>query len=229
MRRPLGTGRSSVSYCVRSPLAAWLATQAATIGNTPGAGVLDFGCGDRRYESLFTAAGAIYSGFDGPWNPRADLVGEADAVPVGDAAFDVVVCTQVLEHLPDPAATSRELRRIVRPGGRILASTHGTSVYHPNPIDLWRWTQPGLEKLFRDNAAWSSLTISPAQGSAATTAMLVAYFVDLAFKRLRLRLLGVPFVYSLNLAGQALDRALPLLREPIPGSLTATFHVEARV
>jgi hypothetical protein len=57
--------------------------------------------------------------------------------------------------------------------------------------------------------------------------MLVAHFVDLAFKRLRLRLLGVPLVYSLNLAGQALDRAFPLLRPPIAGSLTATFHVGA--
>ena len=59
------------------------------------------------------------------------------------------------------------------------------------------------------SAPWLSLMISPAWGSAATTAMLVAFFVDLAFKRLRLRLFGVPLVYSLNLAGQTLDRALP--------------------
>ena len=201
---------------------------AATIGEMPGATVLDFGCGDRRYERLFTATGTIYRGFDGAWNPRADLVGEADAVPVSDAAYDIVLCTQVLEHLPDPGATIRELRRIVRPGGRILASTHGTYVYHPNPVDLWRWTQPGLEKLFNDNAEWSSLTITAAQGSAATTAMLVAHFVDLAFKRFRLRALATPFVYSLNLAGETLDRVFPTLRQPIPGSLTATFHVDAR-
>jgi hypothetical protein len=85
-----------------------------------------------------------------------------------------------------------------------------------------------LEKLFNDNAEWSRLSVTPAQGSAATTAMLVAYFVDLAFKRLRLRPLAAPLVFSLNVAGETLDRALPLLRQPIPGSLTATFHVDAQ-
>lgn len=109
----------------------------------------------------------------------------------------------------------------------MLASTHGAAVYHPSPLDLWRWTQPGLEKLFIDSADWAALTVVPAQGSAATTAMLVAYFVDLAFKRLHVRSLARPFVFCLNTAGEALDRAIPLLREPIAGSLTATFHVEA--
>jgi SAM-dependent methyltransferase len=189
--------------------------------------VLDFGCGDRRYERLFTSAGATYVGFDGPWNSRADVVGDANAVPVDDATFDIVVCTQVLEHLPDPAAAVQELRRIVRPGGRVLASTHGTFVYHPCPLDLWRWTQPGLEKLFRDNAAWSSLTIAPGQGTAATTAMLLAHLADIAFKRFRLRPLGIPVIVSLNTLGEALDRAFPILRQPIPGSLNATFHLEA--
>ena len=120
----------------------------------------------------------------------------------------------------------RELRRIVRPGGRVLASTHGTYVYHPNPLDLWRWTQPGLERLFLDAGEWTSLRVAPAQGTAATTAMLVAHLLDLAFKRLRLRPLGAPFVWGLNAIGASLDRALPLLREPIPGSLTGTFHVD---
>ena len=40
-------------------------------------------------------------------------------------------------------------------------------------------------------------------------------------------LLGVPFVALLNAGGEALDRAVPLLREPVPGSLNANYHVEA--
>ena len=221
-----GTRRSSASYCVRAPLTSWLASQAALLAGA-GAKVLDFGCGDRRHESLFSGAGADYVGFDGPWNPAADLTGEPDAIPAGDASFDVVVCTQVLEHLPDPAAAIQELRRVVRPGGRVLASTHGAAVYHPNPEDFWRWTQPGLEKLFRDNGEWVSLSVTAGQGTAATTAMLLAYFVDLAFKRIRARPLAVPLIVGLNVAGETIDRLIPVLRKPIPGSLTATFHVEA--
>jgi hypothetical protein len=57
--------------------------------------------------------------------------------------------------------------------------------------------------------------------------MLVAHTIDLLFKRARVRVLGVPFVALLNAGGETLDRAVPLLREPIPGSLNANYHVEA--
>jgi SAM-dependent methyltransferase len=186
--------------------------------------VLDIGCSDRRNETVFTTSGGDYVGCDAAWNPLADVHGWADALPVEDASFDVVVCTYVLEHVSDPASTIRELRRVVRSGGRVLASTHGTAVYHPNPVDLSRRTHAGLEKLFRDNADWSSVSVRPAQGTAATTAMLVAHLVDLSCKRLRVRMLSRPFVSALNALGEAPDRAVPQLREPIsPARCTRPF------
>ena len=57
--------------------------------------------------------------------------------------------------------------------------------------------------------------------------MLVAHGLDLLAKRTGLRFLATPFVVGLNAAGEALDRAVPLLREPVPGSLHANYHVEA--
>jgi hypothetical protein len=57
--------------------------------------------------------------------------------------------------------------------------------------------------------------------------MLIAHLTDLLFKRAGVRVLGTPLVAGLNLAGEALDRAVPLLREPVPGSLSANYHVEA--
>jgi hypothetical protein len=57
--------------------------------------------------------------------------------------------------------------------------------------------------------------------------MLVAHGVDLLAKRAHARFLAVPLVVGLNAAGESLDRAVPLLRETIPGSLNANFHVEA--
>jgi len=138
-----------------------------------------------------------------------------------------VLCLQVLEHVPAPDAAVRELRRVVRPGGRVLASTHGVYPFHPNPEDLWRWTHTGLERLFRDNGSWSSVGVRAGAGTTATVAMLVAHLVDLLFKRARIRAAGLPFVVALNALGETLDRAIPLLREPIPGSLSANYHVEA--
>jgi SAM-dependent methyltransferase len=213
--------RSSVEYAVRQPLVEWLAAQ-----RFDGLRVIDVGCGERPYEPLLARAAEVV-GFDMPGNPRADLHGLIDDIPVEDASFDVVLCIQVLEHVPDPAAAVRELRRIVRPGGRVLLSTHGVYPYHPSPADLWRWTHEGLALLFRQCGSWESVTVRAGAGTAATVAMLVARVVDLLFKRAHVRPVGRPFVTALNAGGEALDRAVPLLREQVPGSLNANFHVEA--
>ena len=217
----LDPSRTSVQYAVRKPLLDWLASQKVT-----GLEVLDVGCGDRPYEQLLVGASRIV-GFDVPGNAHADLHGSIDALPVEDASFDVVLCLQVLEHVPDPAAAVRELRRVVRPGGRVLASTHGVYPYHPNPEDLWRWTNSGLDRLFRENGDWSSVSVHAGAGTAATVAMLAAHLVDLLFKRAGVRAIGRPLVALLNAGGEGLDRAVPLLRQPVPGSLAANYHVEA--
>jgi SAM-dependent methyltransferase len=214
----LAPRKTSVQYAVRRPLVEWLRLHSAG-----GADILDVGCGDRPYAELFPRA----VGFDVPGNPHADLHGSLEAIPVDDASFDLVLCLQVLEHVPDPAAAVRELHRVVRPGGRVLLSTHGVYPFHPNPDDLWRWTHQGLERLFLTNGAWSSVTVRPGAGTAATLAMTNAHLIDLLFKRLHARALATPFVVLLNAGGEALDAAVPLLRSTVPGTLHANYHVEA--
>jgi SAM-dependent methyltransferase len=213
--------RTSVQYAVRRPLREWLRGQ-----DVAGLRVIDVGCGDRPYDALFAGAREVV-GFDVPANAHADVHGSIDAIPVDDGSFDVVLCLQVLEHVPDPAAAVRELRRVVRPGGRVLLTTHGVYPYHPNPEDLWRWTHEGLERLFRTNGAWSSVSVVPGAGTGATTAMLVAHGIDLLAKRAHVRGLAVPLVALLNAAGEAADRAIPELRSTRPGTVHAAYHVEA--
>lgn len=114
-------------------------------GVKAGSRVLEFGCGNCPCEKITLATGATYEGADLPGNELADHdIDTAGRVPVADGTYDVVISSQVLEHVPDPAAHLAEARRLLRPGGRLILSTHGIWVYHPVPEDLWRWTHAGL-------------------------------------------------------------------------------------
>jgi SAM-dependent methyltransferase len=108
--------------------------------------ILDYGCADQPYRGLFDV-GADYVAADLPGNPLATT----EILPDGtlaeeDDSFDVLLSTQVLEHVEDPAVYLAECFRVLRPGGRMLLSTHGIMVLHPDPVDYWRWTCDGLRR-----------------------------------------------------------------------------------
>ena len=224
-RRP---ARSNPTWVVREPLARWLEREAATAAEARGRyRLLDVGCGCKPYLPYVASHASAYVGVDVVENPLADLHGAVEDLPVEDASFDLVLCTQVLEHCDDPERAVRELRRVLAPGGRLLASTHGVQVYHPSPGDFWRWTHTGLERLFREHADWAALSVVPSSGTAATVCMLLGLYLELATKRTPLARLGRAGVAGLNRLGPALDRRSSRLREPGPGTLFANYHVTA--
>jgi SAM-dependent methyltransferase len=115
-----------------------------------GGRVLDYGCADLPYRHFFHA-GADYVGADLAGNPQATLELNPDGtIPSPEHSFDAIMSTQVLEHVTDPALYLGEAFRVLRPGGRMLLSTHGTFVYHPDPDDYWRWTCAGLQRAVRE-------------------------------------------------------------------------------
>jgi SAM-dependent methyltransferase len=106
--------------------------------------VLDYGCGGSPYRQMF--AGEYH---------RADLGGNnldftfgPDArLPADIGGYDCVLSTQVLEHVFDPVTYLSEAFRVLRPGGLLLLTTHGTFEDHACPHDYWRWTADGLSRL----------------------------------------------------------------------------------
>jgi len=217
------------TYAVRAPLVRWLRDQAHdAYGSLGRYRVLDVGCGQKPYESVFAPYADAYVGVDPVDNPRAELKGSVEDLPVEDESFDVVLCNQVLEHCDDPALAVRELRRVTAPGGRVLASTHGVMPYHPSPSDYWRWTHSGLEKLFADNGPWASVTVAPASGTTACIAMILSMNLSLFLRRLRLGFAARPMVWTLNSTAHVVDlRSTRLRASAQPGTLFANLHVVA--
>jgi SAM-dependent methyltransferase len=129
--------------------------------------VLDYGCADAPYRRFF-APEVDYVTADLPGNPDALLEIQPDGtLPCPDDSFDVVLSTQVLEHVRDPEVYLSECFRVLRPGGRMLLSTHGMMVYHPDPVDYWRWTCAGLQQAVLD-AGFEVVRFDGIMGLAAT-------------------------------------------------------------
>lgn len=226
-RNPSAT---SATWLVRSSLAEWLQREAVSSYAASGRlRVLDVGCGVKPYYPFFAPYVDSYVGVDVVENPASELLGSVEALPVPDGGFDVVLCTQVLEHCDDPSRAVAELRRVTAPGGRVLASTHGVQVYHPSPQDYWRWTHEGLRRLFAENGDWEALDVRPAGGTASCLAMLLSTFVEIGCRRAHAAGLARAPVWMLNRGGAALDRRVAILREPVPGALFANLHVTAAV
>lgn len=119
----------------------------ARVNSIGPARVLDYGCALRPYRGLF-GSGVTYVGADLKGNALADIVLKPDgSVPEPDHSFDLVLSTQVLEHVSDPAGYLLECFRVLRPGGSLVLTTHGLMYWHPDPHDFWRWTPEGLVKL----------------------------------------------------------------------------------
>jgi len=77
------------------------------------------------------------------------LEGEAEALPFADASFDALTFTYLLRYVEDPAATVRELARVVRPGGRVASLEFGVPPWPPARV-AWRlYTAIGLPTLGR--------------------------------------------------------------------------------
>ncbi len=107
--------------------------------------ILDLGCGRKPYLSYFVHP-QLYIGVDEN-SQLADVIAVAENLPVRSSYFDVVLCTQVLEHVEETKKVLKEIRRVLEVNGRLVLSTHGFWIEEHEPTDYWRWTFQGLRKI----------------------------------------------------------------------------------
>jgi len=80
---------------------------------------------------------------------RPDVLADVVRVPFSDAYANCIICTEVLEHLPNPIACVDEAYRLLKPGGLLIASVPFLYPVHADPFDYQRFTADGLRYLCR--------------------------------------------------------------------------------
>ena len=108
--------------------------------------VLDIGSGGSSYGRFFPNRLSV----DIDPDRKPDVVADAHHLPFKDGEFEVVLSTEMLEHVKDPFQVERELRRVCAPGGTLILSTRFVFPLHDTPHDYWRFTKYGLQQLFRE-------------------------------------------------------------------------------
>ena len=226
--------RSDRHYLVLAPLARQISREVSRLFDPPRRDiqVLDIGCGDKPYLPLVADHADSYVGLDAVPGPYVDDIGTAEDLPYPDESFDLVLCTQVLEHVTEPHQAIAEIHRVLRPGGSALISTHGVFLYHPDPPDgdgdYWRWTHSGLRRQVDAAGSWSEIAIQANGNVVACVAYIAAQYVDEFGRRLPFDALRRLMLRMLNGFAERLDsRFPPHARVPAPGSLSANYLVTA--
>jgi len=164
---------------------------------------LDLGADKSPYRPALESRGLRVETLDVTLDSGADHQGTVESTGLPDASFDVVLCTQVLEHCDDPFQGIREIRRILVPGGRAILSVPHVWFFHPHPKDHWRFTQQGLFRLCRMGGLEPRLMLS--QGGSLLAAAQVMNFLAYGV----LGRAGAPLYAAVNWVGGIADRAAP--------------------
>jgi ubiquinone/menaquinone biosynthesis C-methylase UbiE len=140
LRRHLNVGLSNESTRDN-----WVSTVLKQL--PPGLKLLDAGAGECQYKSHcghLEYVSQDFSQYDGAGNTRGlqtgswdtsaiDIVSDILSIPMPDESFDVVLCTEVLEHLPEPALALKEFSRLLKRGGVLILTAPFCSLTHFAP------------------------------------------------------------------------------------------------
>ncbi len=150
--------------------------------------VVDVGAGECPYRHLVNDEVAEYCGIDSSdaerfgYNNTAVTHFDGEHIPYGTSSIDHFICTEVIEHLPDPQPIITEMHRVLKPGGTGVVTVPWSARFHYIPYDYHRFTPTTLGMLF---SAFSSVKIEP-RGTDITvivSKIMVAYLRLLAPKQ----------------------------------------------
>jgi ubiquinone/menaquinone biosynthesis C-methylase UbiE len=182
---------------------------------TNGVSCLDVGCGERPYEYLFKDG--KYTGIDIESSGRPSNMKQPDFYyngrdfPFKDDQFDMVICTQVLEHVPEPLSLLKEMARVCKRGGGVIISLPFVYQEHEQPFDYFRFTRFGITELLEK--AGMKVELMKRDSSAIETLAILtnAYIVTNLVPNIRgiWRLYSIILCFPISLIALILSKLLP--------------------
>lgn len=137
----------------------WLENQ---LNNIPhGHRILDAGAGTQKYRKYCKHLEYVsqdFGEYDGKGDEKAlqtgefdygnlDIISDITEIPEPDASFDVIMCTEVLEHLTDPVKAIKEFSRLLKPNGQLIITAPFCSLTHFAPYHF----SSGFNKYWYEN------------------------------------------------------------------------------
>jgi ubiquinone/menaquinone biosynthesis C-methylase UbiE len=109
--------------------------------------ILDAGAGEQQYKKYCSHLNYVsqdfaqYNGIGdsiglqvGKWsNVNLDIISDISHIPEPDASFDIILCTEVFEHLPNPIAAIQEFSRLLKKDGQLIITAPFCSLTHFSP------------------------------------------------------------------------------------------------
>jgi SAM-dependent methyltransferase len=130
--------------------------------------LLDLGCGSVPYYAAYRdlVDDVVCVDWAKSRHENRHLDHECDLngpLPLADASFDTVILSDVLEHLPEPMVTWREIARVLRPGGKLLFNVPFFYWIHESPHDYYRYTEFALRR-FAAESGFAVRVLEPLGG-----------------------------------------------------------------
>jgi len=212
----------------------WVIEKAGCV--EPGRKVIDIGAGTCRYRDAFSHCDYKthdFKKYKGYKDNSEGLYGDIDyisdilSIPVPSDSFDVVICTEVLEHVPEPIIVIKEISRILRSEGRLIITAPLGSGLHQLPYHFYGGFTPTWYNHFFKQNGIEILEITPNGG----------FFKHLAQECARVSWLMPEIDY---LFGDEIDAFKSLFGELLPRFLynlddqkmieafTVGYHIEAK-
>ncbi len=193
----------------------WVAARAAEIPS--GSKVIDIGAGACRYRLLFSHCNYYAQDFCG-LKPETlkygniNMISDAASLPIMSRSFDVVLCTEVLEHQTNPIEVAREIARVLRPGGQLILTAPLGSGIHQFPYHYYGGFTPYWYEFFLAKVGFCDIQIEANGGFfkhyGQETIRIVDFFISeksRVGKRILRPILTIPLCYLIPAVCHALD------------------------